>query len=52
VIGRVWSMAMTVQRAGPCFCPWSARRHKMRTVEAGMLQSCTSASIEPWVNPS
>ncbi|GGW46863.1 hypothetical protein GCM10011452_38150 [Gemmobacter lanyuensis] len=52
VIGRVWSMAMTVQRAGPYFCPWSARRHKMRTVEVGMLQSCTSASIEPWVNPS
>lgn len=52
VIGRVWSMAMTVQRAGPYFCSWSARRHKMRTVEVGMLQSCTSASIEPWVNSS
>ena len=52
VIGRVWSLAMTVQRAGPYFCPWSVRRHKMRTVEVGMLQSCTSASIEPWVNPS
>jgi transposase len=52
VIGRVWSMAKTVRRAGPYFCPWSARRHKMRTVEVGMLQSFTSASIEPWVNPS
>jgi hypothetical protein len=52
VIGRVWSMAMSVQRAGPCFCPWSARRHKMRTVEVGMLLNSTSASIEPWVNAS
>ena len=52
VIGRVWSMAMTVRRAGPCFCPWSARRHKMRTVEVGMLLSCTSASRKPWANPS
>ena len=45
-------MVKTVQRAGPYFCPWSARRHKMRTVEVGMLQSYTSSSIEPWVNPS
>ena len=52
VIGRVWSMAMTVQRAGPYFCPWSARRHKMRTVEVGMLLYSTSASRQPWVNPS
>ena len=52
VIGRVWSMVKTVQRAGPYFCPWSARRHKMRTVEVGKLQSCTSALVEPWVNPS
>ena len=29
VIGRVWS---SVRRAGPCFCPWSAGRHKMRTM--------------------
>ena len=52
VIGRVWSMAMTVQRAGPYFCPWSARRHKMRTVKVGMLQSSTSASKRPRANPS
>jgi transposase len=52
VIGRVWSMAMTVQRAGPYFCPWSACRHKMRTVEVGMLLYSTSASIRPWANPS
>lgn len=29
VIGRVWSI---VHRAGPCFCPWSAGRHEMRTM--------------------
>jgi transposase len=52
VIGRVWSMAMTVQRAGPYFCPWSARRHKMRTVEVGMLLNSTSASRRPWANSS
>lgn len=43
VIGRVWSM-LNIQRAGPCFCPWSARRHKMRTMEVGWLLSSTSGS--------
>ena len=43
VIGRVWSR-VNVQRAGPCFCPWSGCRHKMRTVEGGRLLICTSCS--------
>ena len=51
VIGRVWSMAMTVRRAGPCFRPWSARRRKMRTVEVGMLRSSTSATPQTWADP-
>lgn len=41
VIGRFRS---SVHRAGPCFCPWSAGRHKMRTVEVGRLFSSTSGS--------
>jgi len=41
VIGLFQSSAF-IQRAGPCFCPWSERRHKMRTVESGMLLISTS----------
>ena len=43
VIG-LFQSSVFVQRAGPCFCPWSERRHKMRTVESGMLLISTSGS--------
>jgi hypothetical protein len=41
VIGRFRSSA---HRAGPCSCPWSVGRHKMRTVEVGRLFNSTSGS--------
>ncbi len=43
VMRRVWS-TLNIQRAGPCFCPWSARRHKMRTMKGGRLLGSTSGS--------
>jgi hypothetical protein len=31
---RARAVKAVIQRAGPCFCPWSADRHMMRTKEA------------------
>lgn len=54
VIGRFQSI-VHVQRAGPCFCPWSARHHKMRTVEGGrplIYISCSKQNGKSELIPS
>ena len=49
LIGRVWSI---VYRAGPCFCPWSAFRHKMRTMVRRAAPSFISCFSATWADTS